>query len=215
MVLESPWNRQDNPMQFAEPPEPVIFSKGLCGTRPHSWIHDIHGEDRVMQWVINNNSTSTHPLHIHGRRFQIVAVGGGDGGSRFDPSLHPRLPGGSTFAPMRDTFDMQPQGWVVLRMIVENPGMWMLHCHVGVHQALGMASILSVLPDQQVQPAGHLPRCGICYQQEDDIWSNSGGGGSFPTKAAVTSVVTGVVGIAVGILVARWYLGKYQYVSIP
>ena len=44
----------------------------------------------------------------------------------------------------KDTVYVPAAGYVVLRIKADNPGLWLLHCHVLWHQGVGMAMILEV-----------------------------------------------------------------------
>jgi FtsP/CotA-like multicopper oxidase with cupredoxin domain len=70
-------------------------------------------------------------------------------------------------ATYRDTVQIPSRGYAILRFRADNPGVWLLHCHVAWHAATGMAMLLDVQSD----PAGltahdgslvSLPKGGIC-----------------------------------------------------
>lgn len=51
----------------------------------------------------------------------------------------------NTKTPLRkDTVRLPPQGHVVLRFKLDNPGLWLMHCHVLWHQAVGMGIVVQV-----------------------------------------------------------------------
>jgi len=49
----------------------------------------------------------------------------------------------------KDTVAVPRRGYVVIRLLADNPGIWMLHCHVLFHQASGMAMSLHIGPDEE------------------------------------------------------------------
>jgi FtsP/CotA-like multicopper oxidase with cupredoxin domain len=53
-------------------------------------------------------------------------------------------------AALRDTVQIPSRGYAVLRFRAENPGVWLLHCHMLWHSATGMAMLIDVQGD----PAG-------------------------------------------------------------
>lgn len=55
-----------------------------------------------------------------------------------------------TRATYRDTVQIPSRGYAVLRFRADNPGVWLLHCHVAWHAATGMGMLLDVQGD----PAG-------------------------------------------------------------
>ena len=69
-----------------------------------------------------------HPIHIHGQRFLVLAVGGvpNDNLAWKDTVL---VPVGST---------------VDLLLELSNPGRWMLHCHIAEHLEVGMKMVFTV-----------------------------------------------------------------------
>ena len=69
-----------------------------------------------------------HPIHIHGQRFLVLAVGGvpNDNLAWKDTVL---VPVGST---------------VDLLLELSNPGRWMLHCHIAEHLEVGMKLVFTV-----------------------------------------------------------------------
>ena len=64
--------------------------------------------------------------------------------------------------PVKDTVVIPPGGYVVVRFIADNPGLWHLHCHMAHHLYKGMGMLLNEAADMQPHfppPAG-FPRCG-------------------------------------------------------
>lgn len=43
---------------------------------------------------------------------------------------------------------MPPYGYVVIRFLADNEGIWALHCHIMWHQASGMSMAFHVLGDE-------------------------------------------------------------------
>jgi hypothetical protein len=70
---------------------------------------------------------------------------------------------------MRDTVSIPPQGWARLRFIANNPGTWMLHCHIDWHMSAGLAVILNVAldlitPSFMAIPSNSLQQCDSTIQ---------------------------------------------------
>ncbi|TKY48400.1 Laccase-17 protein [Spatholobus suberectus] len=65
-----------------------------------------------------------HPLHLHG--FNMFLVGQGFG--NFDPNTHPVE---------RNTVGVSSGGWVAIRFLADNPGVWLMHCPIDVHMSWG------------------------------------------------------------------------------
>ncbi|TKA66579.1 hypothetical protein B0A49_06046 [Cryomyces minteri] len=73
---------------------------------------------------------ASHPMHIHGHNMQVLSEGLGswDGKSIVNPSNPQR----------RDTQLIQPNGYLVVQIDLNNPGVWPFHCHVAWHTSEGM-----------------------------------------------------------------------------
>jgi FtsP/CotA-like multicopper oxidase with cupredoxin domain len=78
--------------------------------------------DRV-EITMNNKTMMSHPMHLHGHTFQIVAINGA------------RFPGA-----MRDTVLVTARDSVTLAFDANNPGWWFYHCHNLYHLDAGMAT---------------------------------------------------------------------------
>ena len=77
-------------------------------------------DDRV-EITFSNTSMMAHPMHLHGHRFQVVAIDG------------ERISGA-----MRDTVLVPPAHAVTIAVDATNPGQWAFHCHHLYHMQNGM-----------------------------------------------------------------------------
>ncbi|XP_077236893.1 laccase-17-like [Tasmannia lanceolata] len=100
-----------------------------------------------------------HPLHFHGFNFFLVGQGFGN----FDPNKDP-----SNFNLVdpveRNTVGVPVGGWVAVRFLADNPGVWLMHCHLEDHASWGMEMAWVVLdgklPNQKLPPPpSDLPKC--------------------------------------------------------
>ena len=80
----------------------------------------------VFEFV--NDTAWWHPIHLHGHTFRVVTQNG-------TPTRHREW---------RDTVLLAPRERTEVAFVADNPGDWMLHCHVLEHQASGMASVVRV-----------------------------------------------------------------------
>uniref|UniRef100_A0A7N0VG08 Laccase n=1 Tax=Kalanchoe fedtschenkoi TaxID=63787 RepID=A0A7N0VG08_KALFE len=100
-----------------------------------------------------------HPLHLHG--FNFFAVGKGLG--NYNPSTDPAK--FNLVDPVeRNTIGVPSGGWVAIRFVADNPGVWFMHCHLEVHTTWGlkMAFLVDngVGPNQSlIPPPRDLPKC--------------------------------------------------------
>ncbi|WVQ77654.1 hypothetical protein IAR50_007342 [Cryptococcus sp. DSM 104548] len=94
--------------------------------------------------IINNlDAAVDHPYHMHGNSFQILGRGTGrmDEGRLASANL-------TLDNPLRkDTFWLQRNSWVVLRLVTDNPGVWPMHCHIDWHMAEGKLAVVVVQPE--------------------------------------------------------------------
>ncbi|KAL6853649.1 hypothetical protein ACP4OV_019678 [Aristida adscensionis] len=101
----------------------------------------------------------SHPLHLHGYNFFVV----GEGFGNFDPVNDP--PNYNLADPVeRNTISVPTAGWVAVRFLADNPGVWLMHCHFDVHLSWGLSMAWLVndgpLPSQKMlPPPSDLPKC--------------------------------------------------------
>ena len=74
---------------------------------------------------LTNQTMFPHAMHLHGMHFRTV---GADG----------------TLGPMRDTVLTFPNETVEIAFFADNPGKWLLHCHMLGHAASGMTTWIEV-----------------------------------------------------------------------
>ncbi len=79
------------------------------------------GQSVVVETI--NNTAWVHAMHVHGHHFQIVERSG----STIDEGTL-----------WRDTFLVGPQQTTKIAFVADNPGKWLLHCHMLEHAAAGM-----------------------------------------------------------------------------
>ena len=88
-----------------------------------------YGEDTPLQvragervaLIMRNRTMMAHPMHLHGHRFQVAAIGD-------------RQIAGA----MRDTVLVPAMATVTVLFDANNPGQWAFHCHNEYHMAAGM-----------------------------------------------------------------------------
>ncbi|CAD6240618.1 unnamed protein product [Miscanthus lutarioriparius] len=106
--------------------------------------------DLVLQnTVALNKKSETHPWHLHGHDFWVLAYGDG----KFDPErdtarFNLRDP------VMKNTVALHPKGWTAVRFVADNPGVWLFHCHIEAHVYMGMAVVF----EEGVDKVGRLPK---------------------------------------------------------
>ncbi|XP_015960800.1 laccase-17 [Arachis duranensis] len=101
----------------------------------------------------------SHPLHLHGFNFFIVGQGNGN----FDPKKDPK--NFNLVDPAeRNTAGVPSGGWLALRFLADNPGVWFMHCHLEVHTSWGLKMAWIVQDGKRRNqklppPPSDLPKC--------------------------------------------------------
>lgn len=64
--------------------------------------------------------------------------------------------------PLKDTVQIPSGGYTIFRFYADNPGVWLLHCHVENHAELGMVSLFQVGTESDLPPIDMTkwPQCG-------------------------------------------------------
>lgn len=78
--------------------------------------------------TMHNQTAWWHPMHLHGYSFKLL--------SRNGVSV--------PYNQWGDTVLLAPKDAVDVAFVADNPGEWMLHCHITDHQVSGMMSVLDV-----------------------------------------------------------------------
>jgi FtsP/CotA-like multicopper oxidase with cupredoxin domain len=100
---------------------------------------------QTIDILISNFDDGAHPYHLHGYKFSVLAQGHGQPpltsvGAAIDrESLSPLYDTLDLTNPLRrDTASVEGYGWILLRVVTDNPGQWGFHCHVSWHAEAGL-----------------------------------------------------------------------------
>ena len=110
-------------------------------------------------------SGPTHPIHVHGRHFYVLGRGVGNFTWDTVEEASKAMPGALNLVdpPLRDTFATlgAPDSWLVIRRRSDNPGVWLMHCHIQSHLQGGMSVIIQDGVDGLPEVPGEYssPRC--------------------------------------------------------
>ncbi|TKA33408.1 hypothetical protein B0A54_14105 [Friedmanniomyces endolithicus] len=123
--------------------DPILYEAKLGNTDNFTTQRQVYdmGNSTVLRLILTSvGFPASHPMHIHGHNMQILAegVGSWDGTTIVNPSNPMR----------RDTQIIRPNGYLVVQIELNNPGVWAFHCHVAWHISEGMN--INILE----QPAG-------------------------------------------------------------
>ncbi|KAI1080742.1 Cupredoxin [Whalleya microplaca] len=107
---------------------------------------------------------ATHPIHLHGSDFVILAQSNEPWNETTSPSLF-----NYDNPPRRDTAILPQGGFLAMAFRPDNPGAWLLHCHIAWHASSGLALQILVQPNKLVHSNGNLTETTrVC-----DVWTNS------------------------------------------
>lgn len=127
-----------NDVQYIPPTTPTLL-KILSGAHDPS---DFGTNENTL--IINRGDTvevnifgpRDHPWHLHGHTFSVVK-----GASGVTNYVNP---------PRRDVTPSNGNGGITIRFTADNPGPWVLHCHIDMHFEAGLAVVFAEAPTEVV-----------------------------------------------------------------
>ncbi|KAF1963258.1 laccase precursor [Byssothecium circinans] len=127
---------------IVDPAEPTLeyLSKNNNSYPPNYNLIEISPTSSWTYWVIQQildvpaAPPIPHPIHLHGHDMFIL----GSGTGKFDVDQHFNQ---LTFTnpPRRDVHHLPASGWLVIAYPTDNPGAWLMHCHIAFHVAQGLS----------------------------------------------------------------------------
>ncbi|OIW23743.1 hypothetical protein CONLIGDRAFT_692523 [Coniochaeta ligniaria NRRL 30616] len=114
--------------------DPTLLQVYNDSATDFSSAESVFALDTANQWiyfVIETTLAVPHPIHLHGHDFYVLAQGSGT----YSASTTLQ----TTNPPRRDTAMLPASGFLVLSFVTDNPGVWLMHCHIGWHTAEGFA----------------------------------------------------------------------------
>ncbi|KAI0134118.1 multicopper oxidase-domain-containing protein [Xylariales sp. AK1849] len=155
------WLLQDNPMwlDFGSPtildidhalsdPNYVVIEEDYNQGFVYLVLDASHGRLNVggVEIVVN----VTHPIHLHGSDFVVLAQSNEPWNATESPNLF-RFDN----PPRRDVAMLPGGGFLALAFRPDNPGAWLLHCHIAWHASSGLALQVLIRPKDHF--LGDLP----------------------------------------------------------
>ena len=103
----------------------------INGIAAKGHVHDplltfARGRSYVIELV--NDTAWHHPMHLHGHSFRVISRNG--------------MP--TRYREWLDTVLLDPRERAEIALVADNPGDWMLHCHILEHQEGGMMGVIRV-----------------------------------------------------------------------
>jgi len=109
----------------------------LAGSKnfgPNENVYTMEGANSWYLWWIQSASPIPlpHPIHLHGHDYYIVGSGPGtwDGSTAGLKFNNPTR---------RDTAILPAGGYLLIAFPADNPGMWIMHCHIAWHASQGLS----------------------------------------------------------------------------
>jgi len=142
--------------QYLPPPVPALFQaySHIPFDLKANVINAVLLQGQSIRIIFSSNTSDEHPLHLHGHTFFVLASSNGtfDENSIADFVL---------INPMRrDVITIPPNGWVAIQFVVDNPGTWIMHCHIEFHILSGFGIVWNEDPDGLGILPSDMPLCG-------------------------------------------------------
>ncbi|RDX63793.1 Laccase-17 [Mucuna pruriens] len=167
-LLQSHFFGQSNGVYSPNFPVSPLIPFNYTGTPPNNTM--VRNGTKVVVLPFNTSvelvlqdtsilGAESHPLHLHGFNFFVVAQGFGNFDSSNDPVKF------NLVDPIeRNTVGVPSGGWVAIRFLADNPGVWFMHCHLEVHTSWGLKMAWIVLDgklahQKLLPPPADLPKC--------------------------------------------------------
>ncbi|OCL07332.1 laccase-like multicopper oxidase [Glonium stellatum] len=95
-------------------------------------VYNLSTAEQWVYWVIETSIPVPHPIHLHGHDFYILATGE-------DATYDTTVTLNTDNPPRRDVATLPVSGYLVIAFLTDNPGVWLMHCHIGWHTSEGLA----------------------------------------------------------------------------
>jgi FtsP/CotA-like multicopper oxidase with cupredoxin domain len=116
--------------EWADPTLLQIYENSTDFTTS-SHVVEMDTADEWYYFIIETTQAVPHPIHLHGHDFYIL--GQGTGTYSTSTTLNLSNP------PRRDVAMLPASGYLVIALYTDNPGAWLMHCHIGWHTSEGFA----------------------------------------------------------------------------
>ena len=105
-----------------------------------------------VRFTFINDSMMHHPMHLHGHFFRLLTSAG-------------------NLSPMKHTIDVPPMTSHTIEFAADEPGDWMMHCHVLYHLAIGMARVVHY---EDAPPNPHLMTGAMMSEHDPKLFFGEG-----------------------------------------
>lgn len=167
------WDILDTPMwlNFSDPTIDHIHDP-TWGSNETAIITENHGKDEWVYLIITGQGTPkqvtekkrafapvAHPMHLHGHDFVLL--------SQQKRPYHPDDLWNGTFKydnpPRRDVALLPKDGYLAIGFKADNPGLWIMHCHIAWHASSGLGLQIKENTDLiKLSPAATKEKDRVC-----------------------------------------------------
>lgn len=152
---------------FSAPTNLLISENDTVHFPPHYEAYYTPDTPDAWMYIVFNDISErnrSHPMHLHGHDFFLLGIG--DGNYSKDSPLNLENP------PRRDTATWPERGYMVLAFKTDNPGTWLLHCHIAWHSSQGLGlQIIERPEDIEISSPQKEMNRRMC-QAWDKYWKN-------------------------------------------
>lgn len=118
--------------ELARKHQQVWAFNGVAGMPEQAFFSARRGE--TIKLKLLNETAWPHSIHLHGHHFRVLTrTGGSVAMADYEKQA------------FRDTVLLDRDDAVEIAFVADNPGKWMMHCHMLEHQASGMATWFEVV----------------------------------------------------------------------
>lgn len=130
--------------------------------------------NNMVELTIVNDDDDVHPFHMHGTKFQLVHRSLDFHST--DKAKNPPLIEGQSNPMRRDTVSVPSGGSMSIRFRADNPGAWLMHCHMDWHLQAGLAMVMIQAPEE-AKDVLELPSYATkqCKDMNMSVSGNAGG----------------------------------------
>ncbi|KAJ2902943.1 multicopper oxidase [Zalerion maritima] len=140
------WNVHGQPMNVNWGKPSLEYIKNGDSFEAERNVFAIADDPEWTVWVIQNNFGVPHPMHLHGHDFLVLGKSEPyDNPFSTDATVRTFDAGADSGSlnldnPTRRDVTMLPGlGWLVIAFRTDNPGAWVMHCHIAWHVGQGLS----------------------------------------------------------------------------
>ncbi|KAH7627774.1 multicopper oxidase-domain-containing protein [Sordaria sp. MPI-SDFR-AT-0083] len=140
------WPVNNSPLlvNWQEPTLRYVANNTLSSIPRSRNLIQVPGTNTLTYFLIQNNSSIPHPIHLHGHDIMILGSSPPLANPlaetqvrEYNPNTDKSTLKGNN-PPRRDTTMLPAWGWLLVAWRTNNPGVWIFHCHVGWHVSQGL-----------------------------------------------------------------------------